>query len=375
MNNVIGKYVRLDNTLYKIVESNIGEENQVSLYNIATQCYARHYDGLITEDMFEDSDTFKHDSSFYFVLRNNNVAFKCSNPGFDEIYLAKVLNGVSLQHISSPHNDIYFLLIDSHDVLTESLYRISTLESKLDKLLHLFELHHPITEIPKSFGKLREFQEGGIKIFNFFIQVCKKYNLSYWIDYGTLLGAVRHKGYIPWDDDLDICMPADDFQKFQQVISKELIGTDICYKTFHPFIYKLEEISGNEEERAFLDIFPFYPLRCDISIDSYESAFRQAREKRAEIIKYASDDEIRDFALSFNAKYRAEDNSHVFFRGFEAADHPLFDVIKYDDIFPLIELEFEGMSVFAPRNYKEKLEAQYGNYWEYPPAFISHRSF
>ncbi len=53
-------------------------------------------------------------------------------------------------------------------------------------------------------------------------KVCKKYNIRWFADRGTLLGAVRHKGYIPWDDDLDICMLRDDYIRFNAIAEKEL---------------------------------------------------------------------------------------------------------------------------------------------------------
>ena len=55
-----------------------------------------------------------------------------------------------------------------------------------------------------------------------FQEICKKYNLKYYALFGTVLGAVRHQGFIPWDDDLDVAMPREDFNKFVDVVGKEL---------------------------------------------------------------------------------------------------------------------------------------------------------
>ena len=54
--------------------------------------------------------------------------------------------------------------------------------------------------------------------------ICRKHNIKYFASAGTLLGAVRHKGYIPWDDDIDIVMFADDYEKFCEVAPQEIYG-------------------------------------------------------------------------------------------------------------------------------------------------------
>ena len=61
-----------------------------------------------------------------------------------------------------------------------------------------------------------------IEILEEIARICKKYNIMYFADCGTLLGAVRHSGFIPWDDDIDIAMKRDDYKKFFAVAEKEL---------------------------------------------------------------------------------------------------------------------------------------------------------
>ena len=54
-------------------------------------------------------------------------------------------------------------------------------------------------------------------------RICRKHDIKYWIDFGSLLGAVRHGGFIPWDDDIDVAMPSEDYQRFLEIAPKELV--------------------------------------------------------------------------------------------------------------------------------------------------------
>lgn len=76
--------------------------------------------------------------------------------------------------------------------------------------------------LPPATGNLRAIQLRMLEILVEIDKICRKNNICYWITAGTLLGAVRHGGFIPWDDDIDICVPHRDFQRFQEVCLEQL---------------------------------------------------------------------------------------------------------------------------------------------------------
>lgn len=70
--------------------------------------------------------------------------------------------------------------------------------------------------------KMKRVWETQIDLVKVLEKICKKYNLTFFAIYGTLLGAIRHEGYIPWDDDIDVVMPRKDFEKFKKMAVNEL---------------------------------------------------------------------------------------------------------------------------------------------------------
>jgi phosphorylcholine metabolism protein LicD len=100
---------------------------------------------------------------------------------------------------------------------------------------------------------------------NRFHSICNENNLYYIIAFGTLLGSVRHKGLIPWDDDIDLIMYFKDLDKIKKVLSE--FSEKYGYKIFHE--WKLSRIYVNEE--IFIDIFYVQDINNTIVRCSYDS--------------------------------------------------------------------------------------------------------
>ena len=120
----------------------------------------------------------------------------------------------------------------------------------------------------KPIKLLQQVQLLQLELLTFIDKVCIKYDLEYWLDYGTLLGAVRHGGFIPWDDDVDVGMMRNDFEKIYPILEEEIknnnLGSDIDLRLYHKNIHN--EVVGfiqftyrSDSGRVLsnLDIFPY----------------------------------------------------------------------------------------------------------------------
>ncbi len=119
--------------------------------------------------------------------------------------------------------------------------------------------------------KYRKIQLIELEMLNEVDRICKKHGIRYYLCGGTLLGAVRHSGFIPWDDDLDIFFPRKDYIKFAEIAPKELPDT-MFYQDWHnefdyPYNFAKIRMNGtkfcqneiqhlNMHQGIFIDIFP-----------------------------------------------------------------------------------------------------------------------
>ncbi len=240
------------------------------------------------------------------------------------------------------------------------------------------------------------------------VRICEKYNLTYYMSGGTLLGAIRHKGFIPWDDDIDLAMPRDDYETFIQVCTKELPASYLLvnFKTDSKYQYYItrikdintkviEERIGNNSKytNASIDIFPldgspnnillrkiyFFRVmshRAIMSLCYKDSIDRQRRRNMIEktflfLMEIIPIEKIFDPYKQkcridkIMRKYKVEHSQNIgclmgAYRTKQMVPKKFFGNGQY--------YKFEDIELNGPKMYDEYLKQMYGKYMELPPV-------
>ena len=238
----------------------------------------------------------------------------------------------------------------------------------------------------------------GIDLLAKFDFVCRKHNLCYSLAFGSLLGCVRHNGFIPWDDDIDVFMPRKDYERlwlykreFEYPYFLQFPGKDNGYAfsfaklrnsntTGISWAFRYESFN----QGIYLDIFPldnFNPNNIEKDIEQLKNLVAEGSALMRRSCPYPDENDLskleqfpifrtcQDIVRDTDSLLRKYNNDNVdsYIAWSILTYHYKHIVYKKEMFDNLIEVVYYGHKVFIPRNYDEVLRNTYGDYLQLPP--------
>lgn len=253
--------------------------------------------------------------------------------------------------------------------------------------------------------KNKKLHDEEIKIANYFVEICKKNNLQYFMMGGTLLGAIRHKGFIPWDDDMDFALSRKDYERLYDILMAENNSEYIIkhYKLnnnkdypmkIESNVVQLKDTStGNEIIRnVWIDIFPLDGMpsnRIKLNIKKIKLLVLRALFKLSQLSQVSLENHSRSklekliikLGEIFKLEYFINEKKMLNYLDkeltkdeFESSDIIVnfMGAYKFKEMFPKeiymesMLFEFEDIYLNGPKNYDTVLSQMYGDYMELP---------
>ena len=228
---------------------------------------------------------------------------------------------------------------------------------------------------------LRKQQLRMLEILLYIDKVCKENNINYWLSSGTLLGAVRHGGFIPWDDDLDIEMMREDYVKFVKLFpnnSKYELQTYYNDRNYFKCFAKVRDLHSQISEFELDKYYKYRGLFVDVF--SLERVPLLICRIYGRVFEYISkwrlkcgDSKILWYALKCFQKcvLFTIPIARPIFKMFTKELHHSYGTCfpkerHFEDIYPLTEISFEGYMFPAPHNIDHYLKTIYGEYHKLP---------
>ncbi len=239
-----------------------------------------------------------------------------------------------------------------------------------------------------------------IEILNYVVDICEKNNLKYHLDFGTLLGAVRHKGFIPWDDDIDISMPRCDYDKFIKICALMNSNSDFFLQTsdtdsnYYQFFAKMRKNNTTFLEKdaeylkynkgIYIDIFPVdstpeigIMFKIKFSLSVIINKFCVLVKNPFPYLPLFFAKIVYLFFYPCKARYfnkiiyllikNTEENNFYFCLDNGMNFNAIFDK---DILRERIDHEFEGKKYKIPLSFDIYLTALYGDYLKLPPLYL-----
>ncbi len=231
--------------------------------------------------------------------------------------------------------------------------------------------------------RLRQCQFVMLRMLKILDYLCAKYQIAYFLTNGTLLGAIRHKGFIPWDDDLDIGMTRSNYEKFVRCAMQELpddiffqnVETDPHYPAYYRVEAKLRDRYSSYSRSEELKKKYKWQNGIQVDICVYDNAYLPHNfciylvNKSIKVLGRTNSNKKRAKALKFIAKYSPislvySTSGICTLKTLKRETH----FIKGKEITTLIKTRFEDMEAFIPAGWDSYLKRRYGNYMQLPPV-------
>lgn len=311
-----------------------------------------------------------------------NILYDYLNESLQNFQLTNIKQS-NLCLFNSLNNKINLLYYENKNLKKDLQDSIKNQEKILDSYNQQFSTIFLDYEM-KPRGILKKTQELCVHLLDFIVNICEKYQLDYWLDYGTLLGSIRHEGFILWDDDVDIGMTRKDFNKFLQIIDKELVENNLddvitinIDKTFNKALLTFIQIKYSPDSKylfAGLDIFPYDYLdnndpNLEKKYNEEQNYFRKNMKNsfnRKDLMNHV----YNNLNLDLNQQQYlipGVDNVMGKYQRYS------FNIYKTNEIFPLKPVKFCNNTYYGPNNPDYYLKKIYGNYHQMPRIIEKHR--
>ncbi len=262
---------------------------------------------------------------------------------------------------------------------------------------------------------LRKIQLVETEMLKEFVKICKENNIDYFIAFGTVIGVLRHGGFIPWDDDIDLCMSRSDFERFCEIVSKppyseryEMISAANSDDFFMPEAHwqfkgtkfvDAPSLVFKNPPGIFLDFFVLDNLADDEKVakkqkrDAYFWCkvmviraiskpivpFKGVKGKIASVVLWCLHYLLKTLCISKRWIYNKYKEAATRFNNQKTKRVAIFrssyidkTILTQDDIYPLRDMKFEDVDVKIAHRYENTLEIVYGDYMRLPPAEKQH---
>ena len=249
-------------------------------------------------------------------------------------------------------------------------------------------------ELRKKFNPdgsdIRKAQLRMLDLLKFLDKICKENKLEYWLDSGTLLGAARHGGFIPWDDDTDVCMMKEDAEKLKKIMQDKIWNGHIVLQSHDndPYYYNPSWMTLRDTKSEYLldesphNKFKYKGLQIDIFIMEKEIPLHLLRLSRKLYNALIISPLMNRHHLSFLQPLVPYNYKII-----NIVLHPIFNLFRHNsnklssgfgamylkiqeenNIFPLEEIYFEGIKFKCPRRINEYLTNLYGEWQKLPTS-------